>query len=373
MDATQLIGPASPLGLPAPYWLIAAFKVLGFTLHMIPMNLWFVGILVAMLLRRQSKGDARLFADRLMSQMPIIIALGINLGIVPLLFTQVAYYRVFYPATILMAWPWFAVIVLLVFAYYGVYLYAVGLRREKPTAIARAAGWAAAFIFVVIGFTFSSAFSLMTNLAAWPALWRATAVGGAVWGTATNVGDPTLLPRWLMVIGLALTTTAAYVTVDAGLLARGGRESYRRWAPAFALRLYTFGIVWFAAAGSWYVFGTWQGDVRQFMFALPLLILTALTAVAPGLPWLLILAQRRGATPALAALTGAAQVGVLAANGISRQVVQNAELRRFLDVTSETVRMQWSPLLVFLILFVAGLAVVAWMVRRVWILRPAPR
>ena len=35
--------------------------------------------------------------------MPVIVAVGINLGIVPLLFIQVAYYKFFYPATILMA------------------------------------------------------------------------------------------------------------------------------------------------------------------------------------------------------------------------------------------------------------------------------
>ncbi len=373
MDATQLIGPANPLGLPAPYWLIAAFKVLGFTLHMIPMNLWFAGILVALLLRRRGGREARLFADRLMSQMPIIIALGINLGIVPLLFTQVANYRVFYPATILMAWPWFGVIVLLLFAYYGVYLYAVGLRRERPPRVYRTAGWVAALLFVVIGFIFSNGFSLMTNLAAWPSLWHSTSVAGAVWGTATNIGDPTLLPRWLMIFGLALTTTAAYATVDAGLLARGTPPGYRQWAPRYALRLYTLGLLWFAAAGSWYVFGTWQADVKHLMFAAPLLILTALTALAPGLPWLLLLAQRRSTTPALAVLTGVAQVGVLAANAISRQVVQNAELRRYLDVTAEPVHTQWSPLLVFLVLFVAGLGVVAWMVRRVLVLRPALR
>ena len=49
----------------------------------------------------------RLSERPLMNQMPVIVAVGVNLGVVPLLFTQVAYYRVFYPAGVLMAWPWF--------------------------------------------------------------------------------------------------------------------------------------------------------------------------------------------------------------------------------------------------------------------------
>jgi hypothetical protein len=97
MSPTELIGPPSPLGYPAPYWFLVTFKVLGFTLHMGPMHLWFAGILVAMVLARWGSAEAHRWSARLMRQMPVIIALGINFGIVPLLFTQVAYYRVFLP------------------------------------------------------------------------------------------------------------------------------------------------------------------------------------------------------------------------------------------------------------------------------------
>lgn len=362
MDPTQLIGPSSALGYPAPYWFMAVLKVLGFTLHLIPMNLWFAGILIAILLRRRGGEHARRFSNRLMNQMPIVIALGINFGIVPLLFTQVAYHKVFYPATILMAWPWFSVIGMLVLAYYGVYFYAIGLREGKMTSWKVTAGWVAAGLFIIIGFIFSNAFTLMTNIAAWPGIWQQSSVAGAPTGIALNTGDPTLWPRWLMVFGLALMTTAAYAVVDAGLFAGKETDAYRRWVSGFALRLYSLGVVWFAVTASWYVFGTWGADVRTMMFGGGLIGLTGLTAVAPALPWLAILAQRANVTPALALATGLLQVVVLALNAISRQVVQNAELRRFLDVTAERVNMQWSPLVLFLLLFVAGLVVVGWMV-----------
>jgi multisubunit Na+/H+ antiporter MnhB subunit len=95
-----------------------------------------------------------------------------------------------------------------------------------------------------------------------------------------------------------------------------------------------------------------------------LVVLTALTAAAPALPWLAILAQRRGVAPGLALTAGLLQVVVLALNAISRQVVQNTELRRFVDVTAERLNIQWSPLVLFLLLFVGGLTVVAWMVTK---------
>jgi len=367
MDTTSLIGPSSPLGYPAPYWFLVLFKVLGFTLHTVPMNLWYAGIPLALLLSWRGGQHAQHLSSRLMKQMPILIALGVNFGIVPLLFIQVAYYKVFYPAIILMAWPWFSVIILLTLAYYGVYVYVMGL-RASGTQIApwrRAVGWVTALFFIVIGFLFTNGFSLMTNVSGWQGLWQRTSVAGAPLGIALNTGDVTLWPRWLMMFGLALTTTAAYIVVDTAFFAGGESKEYKSGAVDAALKVYTVGMIWFALAGTWYVFGTWPAEQRQMVLSGPLLILTVLTAMGPGLPWLLILAQRRRATRMLALVTGVAQFGVLAFNAVSRQIVQNLELRRFLDVTAEPVKAQWSPLVLFLALFVAGLGIVAWMIRKV--------
>ena len=367
MDPTQLIGPASPMGYPAPYWFLVLFKVLGFTLHTVPMNLWYAGLILAVLIYWRGGPNAKRLSGRLMNQMPIIIAYGINLGIVPLLFTQVAYYRVFYPATVLMAWPWFSIIGLLTVAYYGVYIYVTALRKGVThlSLLRRAAGWVSALLFIAIGFLFANSFSLMTNLEAWPSLWQSTSVAGAPLGIALNVADPTLWPRWLMMFGLALTTMGAYIVVDTAFFAGKETAEYRQWAVDFALKVYATGIVWFAVMGSWYVFGTWPADLRQAMFSGPRLILTLLTMLGPGLPWLLIVAQRRRITRPLALLAGLAQFGVLGLNAVSRQVVQNIELGKYLDVTVGQVSVQWSPLILFLLLFMAGLGVVFWMVSKV--------
>lgn len=365
MDPTSLVGPSNPLGYPAPYWFLVLFKVLGFTLHMVPMSLWYTGIALALLARWRGGEGARLLSDRLMRQMPTLVALGVNFGIVPLLFIQVAYYKVFYPATILMAWPWLSIIVLLTVAYYCVYIYVIGLRRGRLTPLKQGAGWAAALLFLGMGFLFSNGMSLMTNLGAWPELWQRTSVAGAPMGGALNTGDPTLWPRWLMGLGLALTTTAAYIFVDAGFFAVRENEGYRRWAAGFAFKVYTVGLVWFAMTGLWYAFGAWPAEVRRVMFSGHHAALTGLTAVGPGLPWLLMLFQRRGTTRAMALATGVAQFAALGLNAVSRQIVQNIELSRFVDVTAERVNTQWSTLVLFLMVFVAGLGIIVWMVRQV--------
>lgn len=363
MTATDLIGPASPMGLPASYEFLVFFKVLGFVLHLIPMGLWFAGILIALLLRTRADEHAGAMSDRLMNQMPVLIAFGINFGIVPLLFIQVVYHQAFYPATILMAWPWFSVIVLLTVAYYGVYLYAVGLKRNTLTSFKRTAGWVSALLFVAIGFLFSNALSLMANVPGWPALWEASRMDGAVTGTVLNTGDAGLVPRWLMVFGMGVMTTAAWVFIDAAWFGHRGTDAFRRWRGGFALVLYTAGAAIFGAAGSWYVFGTWSTEVSDLMFA-DFAWLTYATALSPAVAWSVLLALRLRPAGVAGGAVALFHLLVLALNAVSRQVVQNAKLTPYVDATAMPVNTQWSSLLMFLGTFVVGLGVIYWMVRK---------
>ncbi len=365
------IDPATLPGMPAPFWFVEFFKVLGFCLHLVPMNLWYAGIPLAMWLAWRGDGPARRWSARLMTQMPVLIAFGVNFGIVPLLFAQVGYYWAFYPATILMAWFWLGIILLLIPAYYGVYAYSMGLGDSPLPAWRQAAGWGAAVFFVAIGFLFANGWSLMTNTADWKPLWLDHNVGGAATGLALNVGDPSLWPRWLMLFGLALLTTAAWTVIDAAFLARRESDEYRSWARSFAWRLAAAGMIWFAVAGSWYAFGTWPAAVRTAMWGGPLVILTLVTAAAPGLTVALAyLAERRPSDGLLAAGVGLAQFAALALNATSRQIVQNVELAPLLNPASQIEAVEWSPLVAFLLIFVAGAAVIAWMVAQIWGLPP---
>jgi len=359
------LGPLNPLGYPAPYWFILFFKVLGFTLHITLMNLWFAGLITMLVLRWRGGPHGERLSGRVINAMPFVIAYGINLGIIPLLFTQVAYYQVFYPATILAAWPWFAVVPLLMIAYYGIYLYVIGLRRGTLNTWKRAAGWASAAVFMLLGLVFSNTFSLMTHVAGWGPLWNATSQTGAPLGIALNLGDATLIPRLLMMFGLALTTTAAYVVIDTAFFAGGESAEYRRWSVRCALILATLGNAWVAVMGSWYFFVALPAEVRAVVLRPPLLVLTLLTAAGTGLPWLLMLLAQRGLTRRLGLLTGLAQFAALGLHAISRQTVQNLELAPVLQLGAEPLNIQWSPLILFLVLFIGGVGLVIWMVAQV--------
>ena len=88
--------------------------------------------------------------------------------------------------------------------------------------------------------------------------------------------------------------------------------------------------------------------------------------MAPGLPWLLIDDRR----PTLGQADDrrrhrAGQFGVLGINAVSRQVVQNVNLKPFVDVSAQPTDVQWGPLAMFLIVFVIGVVVVGWMLAQI--------
>ena len=358
MNPSDLLAPNNPLGFPAPYWFLVLFKVIGFLLHIIPMSLWYAGILIAMIMYLSKSENGRIFNRRLMSQMPIIVAAGVNLGIVPLLFTQVVYYKVFYPATILMAWFWFSIFILLIFAYYGIYLYASAYKNGGSSLPGWRVivGWFSAILFILMGFIFTNAFSLMVNLKEWDNIWLKTQVAGAVLGIGHNLNDPTLIPRWLMMFGLAVMTTAAYAIFDANYFATNESDEYKSWVPRFALKLYFIGILIYAIFGSWYIFSSIDSESRVMMLSRPVSLITWMTALSPAVPFFFIFRQYNGIRSFFAFCTALFHLVVLALNSISRQVLQNIELYRYYNMADEKVNLQLSPLIIFLVLFV-GLVV----------------
>jgi hypothetical protein len=213
---------------------------------------------------------------------------------------------------------------------------------------------------------------LMENVKAWPDIWQRSNFHGATLGTSLNVGDPRLPPRLLMVVGLALTTTAAWSLVDAGWFGRREVASYHAWIKSFAWRLYALGAGWFAIAGSWYCL-MWTAEAKQAMFQTPWVVLTLATASAPGVVGGLILLAGQGEgllSRGLASAVGLAQFALIGLNAASRQAVQHVEFAPYFDVAKQPVDPQWSPMLIFLVTFALGLGLIAWIIRQVAELPP---
>lgn len=362
----EFLASANEMGLPAPIWFLKFFKILGFILHMCMMNIWYVGMPLAALLSVFGKGDSKRIGERLVLYMPIIIALGINFGIVPLLFIQTLYYSVYYPAGILIAWSWLSVIVFLIFAYYGVYIYTNQVKRNLITSFGKFSGWVSAICFVVIGFLFTNNFTLLVNKKEWMRIYFETNVGGAVHGFALNLNDPTLFPRWLFVIGLSLMTTAVYLIIDSVFFAKRESESYKTNAVKFAFNLFSIGIIWSGITGAWYIFSTMNHEVLEAIKSDSLVtLLFIVTSVSVFFPWLIILIRKRSFSNRTAILLAILQFLVLTLNALSRQWVQDFEVAKIVDIHRETIAIQWSSMIPFLVIFILGAGVLFWMIKKI--------
>ncbi|MDR0338109.1 MAG: hypothetical protein LBI18_13570 [Planctomycetaceae bacterium] len=384
-------------GTPAPFWFVQFFKVVGFVLHLIPMGLWFAGLPVAVLCTLWNCQYSRRYAQRMFGQFPIIMALGINFGIVPLLFLQTTYYKSFYTATILTAWHWIAVIPILIVGYYALYLAAFSYqhnknndnnnnsechcRKNKQQCVCRPAfyGLIASFCLIVIGILISNGLTLMVRTDLWAGIMERTNYYGATTGVANNMRDMALWIRLATMFGLGLITAGVWAVVDSHLLIRAknhcscqnaaqqSEESvsdwvtpYRRWTILLSVLLTALGAITLTGT-EWAVKNGNCGENITIAYPYFGWIVLLAYLVVVSLLFAGLVARHSGKLITVAVLF---HLLTLSGFGIIRQIGQNAGVRQYIDVANMPTNIQWSPLITFLIVFVAGLVVIAWMIRQ---------
>ncbi len=356
--------------LAAPVWLILFFRISGFALHVFLMNLWLVGLPVALFLnRRGNSPSARRWSGRLLRRLPVFIAFGINLGIPPLLFIQYLYSRTFYPATILMAWSWLAVVLFLVPAYYGVYLYVWALKKNHETipGYARCAGWTAAVLFAVIGFFFANAMTLTAEPEMWKNLWLTHCSAGAALGTGSAVQNPEIWPRLGMMFALGLGTLAVWTLVDRNFSTprdETERENeteaaYRLWTARTARLLAGAGAVLFIPCALAFTATLTKGPSLD----VPLPSLVNVWLAGPAAAFFVVFLLASCVKKSAAATALGVQIASLAVFAGVRLLIQNRQLESHLPLTRFAVETDWGSALLFLGTFIFGAALILWMLR----------
>jgi hypothetical protein len=336
----QSLVTVEPLGLPVPPAWLFGFKIFGFLLHMVFMNLWLAGLPAALCLLRLRP----LAANRLFKAMPFFMAFGINAGIVPLLFLQTLYPQFFYPATILQAWFWFVVIPLLIVAYYAVYLAAFDRYRVAAAALA-------SLLLAWIGLTFSSAMTLAASPAEWLAIFSATAEAGSIDGLFFYLSAESI-SRFLIMVGLSLGTLAAFFALDAEFFTVN--ERYRSEARPLVAPLYCLGFGVFGAVGMFY------GVSVRDQLPLPLWALAAASVPAGAVTSLVY--WKRPAKLTAGSVVGAHFLALLV-NTLARQSVQSRSVEKFATLEALPVRGDWDSFLLFMVVLAIVLIVLAWLAR----------
>ena len=356
MMPPNLIPSVDPNPLPAPYWFLKLLLIVTFVLHILAMNFMLGGGVVALLTKWRKKNREagnRIFFD-VAKKMPVLLPAVITLGIAPLLFVQVLYGQFFYTSSILMAWPWFLVLVLLTVSYYGFYYVSFQSGRNQG----RAGGVMLSSVILVflIGFMFTNNITLSQTPARWGAKYFASAGGWHM-----NLSEPVLIPRFLHFF-------IAAVAVGGLLLVFMALANWKR-DREYAGQLLEFGGKTFMyATMAQFVVGiafliSLPRDMRTlFLGDNPLATTLLLIGFAGGIGAIVLMSDAlRRKNIRVAAFYVPAILGVvIVCMSTMRDILRNAYLKPYFDPGQFAVRTQWSVLPLFLVLFVAG--VILWFV-----------
>jgi hypothetical protein len=352
-----------PVSLPAPIWLLKALLLLTFFLHVIPMNLALGGGFVAAITdwigRRRNSEHHLSLARSLARILPIVIAFTITMGVAPLLFIQVLYGQFFYTSSVLVAWPWLSVIVLLILSYYGFYLYS--FRWEQLQGKRLVIVLASAVLFAAIGFLYTNNLVLMLTPEKWAAMYFRDPHGMHL-----DLSDPTVVPRFLHFF-TASFAVAGLLALVLGLLKRRQDFAYSRWAVRY-------GLLWFVIAtfvqlgvGTWFFLTLPEAVKALFMggdgFA-TLVFSIALTCAVGSLAFMII--GLVSAKPYWKVLTGIVLISLtVICMVLVRDILRSASLQGYFDASRFSVAPQTGVIILFFFLLLAGLGVIGYMLRKV--------
>jgi hypothetical protein len=359
MKMNVTIPAADPLPLPAPPWLLWGLLMLTFFLHLLAMNFILGGSIIAMFARAKRDGDAMRLSQWIGKVLPTAVAATVTFGVAPLLFLQVLYGRLFFSSAVLMAWWWLAVVPLVIVAYYGTYViaYQKGAldRWVMPISVAIAA------ILAVVAFIYSNNMTLMLRPNRFLPLFLENASG-----VQLNLGDPTLIPRYLHMLLGAIAVAGLFVSIYGWFAARKD-AAHGTWAMRH-------GAIWFSAAtagnllaGLWWFGALPRAVMLRFVGGSTAATLWAIGGTAAGLGavWMMI-AAIRAHEPARFVKWGTVLTAVtLIAMVVSRDQVREGMLRLAQFEATTWIEPQWGVIALFGALLVAAIATTAWMARLV--------
>ncbi|MFY9855373.1 MAG: hypothetical protein WAK26_15995 [Terracidiphilus sp.] len=356
MIEPNLIPSMDPNPLPAPYWVFKLLLIVTFVLHILAMNFMLGGGVVALLAKWRGKNsDAgnRMFFD-VAKKMPVFLPAAITLGIAPLLFVQVLYGQFFYTSSILMAWPWLLVLVVLTIAYYGFYYVSFHIGRN-PGRAGGVMGLSIVLVFL-IGFMFTNNITLSQAPGRWGAKYFASAGGWHL-----NLSEPTLIPRYLHFFTAALAVGGLLLVFLALANWKRNRE-YAGQLLEFGGKTFMFATMTQFVVGIAFLISLPREMRMLLMGDNPLATTLFLIGIAGGIGAIVLMSDAlRRQNIRVAAFYVPAIIGVvIACMSIMRDIVRDAYLKPYFQPGQFAVSTQWAVLPLFLALFVAG--VILWFV-----------
>lgn len=351
-----------PIPLPAPVWLFKLLHIVTLGLHFVAMEMLIGGLLVAVAMNLLSRKDPRhlLAVSRaqtgqvIANRLPIVMTYVINLGVPPLLFTQVLYGRAIYTSSVLIGLYWVSVIALLMGCYWLLYRISTRASEGQPYWHIGLGAWVLA---VVIARIYSTNMTLMLRPEVWNALYSNSALG-----VYLPMDDPTTTPRWLFILFGGFSVAGIWLL----WLAPSNKffRDLQTYMSGLGGKLATVGLLVQAGCAYW-VYAAQPPAVQDALG-------TTVLATVSGYLWIalasvmLLLALWSAVRKAPSRVIGwggaVAAVAAMLAMTAYRDALRDVTLlTKGFDVWDRVVVTNWSVVVLFLVLFVVGLGVIGWL------------
>jgi hypothetical protein len=347
MDINSLI--PTPEAIPAPPWVFIVLEQLLFLLHIVVINAVLGGTLLILFRRltgKESPEQAGLHQP-VAVKLPVLIALGINFGIPPLLFLQVVFGHLFYTSSVLMATYWIMIIPLLILAYYGLYLHK-GKLLSNPW-FSKLSLALAALILLYIGFMLVSNNSLMEQPEKWTAYFDSR--GGDVLGISWGV----FLPRYFHFIAASVAIGGLFYAIVYKYMKKEVEKREDRIHNG--LKIFAIATAVQVIVGFWYLLSIPQDFMLQFMGQ------DIIATIFLGIGIIL------GISALIAGFLGKFTATVLMALGtLVAMIINRYNLRMmYLSDNFQTSELQLTPqygvLVLFLVILLIGVAAIIYMLK----------
>lgn len=363
----NLIPPPDILGIPSPVYIFQFLYWLTLVLHFIFMNFILGGTLIIAhqeILFGKKPSTVKINTI-IIKVMPVALSFAVTMGVAPLLFVQVLYGQFFYTANVMMGGYWLSIIGLVMAAFYILYI----IVAQKPshqtaTPLTKLLLLINALLFLLVAFIYTNNAILTENPAYWP----------DIYSKAKSVIAPnaSLIPRYIHTIigsvaiaGIWMAFIGAYQChfyPENREIALKMKKSGFTWAAlATVLQMLSGGLYLYSLGldkiklfmGNGYLFVGWTVGVASAVFALIILIFALLHLENAKFLWGTLV------------LFFVSLFGMV----MGRDLLRGISLEQYFTIDKWIVRTSHSSLLLFLVTFVAGLAIVGYLLYMVWNLK----
>lgn len=348
MDYLSLI--PVPDTIPAPATLFLVLDILLFAIHILLINM-ILGSGLITIFTGMKKGEDNL-QDRLhgpaVNKIPTLFAIGINMGIAPLLFIQVIYGHLFYTSSVIMALYWIMVIPFLIIAYYGAYIHS--RKYDISRLLSKSALWIMVLMVLYIGFMLVNNNTLMVQPQKWTAYFNNRA------GTVLNLEDPSLIPRYLHFV------TASVAVGGIFLAFLWDRRQKNNVAGAgqkvkSSLEIFAWASIVQILIGCWFLISLPADIMKKFMggylpstFLLVIAVLSVLGAIFTAL---------KGKLRPVIYMISITLLAMI----INRQLLRGFYLEGIFNPDSLKLAPQYGVMTLFFFILIIGLAAVGYMLK----------